>query len=985
LDEKTRSIFSASPDAIAIIDSNGTIVECNQAALDMFKYASKEEITSKNAFDSIAKRDQQKAKENMKKTMRQGSIKNVEYTFLTKDGREFPAELSAHAMRGHLGASTTLVAIIKDISERKQAQETLNESEKRYRGVIDNIGVGVAVISPKMEILGLNKQTQKWFPHIDVSKKPICYTAFNNPPRENICTYCPTCKTLKDGQVHESTTETPSGKKTINYRVISTALFDDKNEIVAAIEVVDDVTKQKQMEKKIKRYSKHLERLVEERTRRLRKSEEHFRSVADYASEAIITIDAHNAIVFWNKAAENLFGYSSNEAIGKPITIVMSEWARENHQKAMKRMVAAGMTESIGKPFEFTGMKRDGTEFPVELSFSVWKTANKTFFTGMMRDITDRKRTEMELRDSEEKYRNVSKKLASLMRSSAVMLHTTDQRQRLKTIAEAVREQGWGRVVISLRDEELNTIDVVTAGLTAEEEEYLKEHQSPGQVWRKRLSSMFEQYRLGEFYYLPWSDPLVQDQFKYALASNVAKEETVGWNPDDLLFVPLKLPSGQIVGIMSMDDPADGRCPTVESLAPLELFAHQAAVAIENAKLIQQVKEYAQDLEQKVEDRTAELRRSEEKLKGMFSASPDAITATDMNGYIVECNEQTLKMHGYTSRKELIDKSAFEFIKEKDRQKAMENLKKTFEQGSTKNAEYTMLRKDGSEFPAELSASIVRDASGNPTGFVAVTKDITERKRMEQQLFKSERLAAIGELAGMIGHDLRNPLTGIAGATYYLKTRSGLKMDAKAIEMLKIIGKDIEYSNKIINDLLEYSREMKLDLTESTPRNATNKALSSLKIPKRIQVLNMTQNKPVLEVDAEKLRRVFINIIRNAIDAMPKCGTLTIRSKRTKDDVAISFSDTGVGMSKENMGRIWTPLFTTKAKGMGFGLAICKRIAEAHEGKISVESALSKGSIFTVTIPLKPKTEEREQLWVNVPESLLPITMNQERHKRTSV
>ena len=107
------------------------------------------------------------------------------------------------------------------------------------------------------------------------------------------------------------------------------------------------------------------------------------------------------------------------------------------------------------------------------------------------------------------------------------MLHTTDLRERLKTVAEAVMEQGWTRVVISLRDENLNTTDLVTAGLTPKEEQYLREHQAPGDVWQKRLSSMFERFRLGEFYYLPWADPLVRKQFKYALRSKVPKQKTV--------------------------------------------------------------------------------------------------------------------------------------------------------------------------------------------------------------------------------------------------------------------------------------------------------------------------------------------------------------------------------------------------------------------------------------------------------------------------
>jgi signal transduction histidine kinase len=362
---------------------------------------------------------------------------------------------------------------------------------------------------------------------------------------------------------------------------------------------------------------------------------------------------------------------------------------------------------------------------------------------------------------------------------------------------------------------------------------------------------MFEKYRLGRFYYLPWSDPIVQEQFKHAVRSKMKKEDTVDWDPDDLLYIPLRLLGGRVVGIMSMDDPQDGRRPTKESLAPLELFAHQAAMAIENAKLMDQVKEYAGYLKEKVEERTRQL------------------------------------------------------------------------------------------------------------------------KEAEQRLLKSERLAAIGELAGMVGHDLRNPLTGIAFATYYLEKKNGSKIDGKSRKMLRIIEEDIERSNKIINDLLEYSREIRLELAEATPKSMVKEALATLEIPKNVQVQDKTRDQPRLKVDPKRMQRVFVNIIRNAFEAMPKGGQLAITSRKLETGVAFTFSDNGVGIPKDNIDKLWNPLFTTKAKGMGFGLPICKRFVEAHEGSISVESEVGKGTSFTVTMPLQPKLEQDEGVWVNLPEALI--------------
>jgi signal transduction histidine kinase len=445
------------------------------------------------------------------------------------------------------------------------------------------------------------------------------------------------------------------------------------------------------------------------------------------------------------------------------------------------------------------------------------------------------------------------------MKSSAEMIHSTELRQRLRAILEAIKGLGWRRVVLSVRNQDLDiekAEDIVTAGLTKEEQEFLWTNRQPGKVWQERLGQEFSRFRMGEFYYLPWGDPWVRRKFSAGtVASHLKPQEMVDWNPDDLLYAPLRLADGRTVGVVSVDDPLDGRRPTKESLAPLELFLHQAAVAIENAKLLQQLKEYSEHLEEKVEERTQELRD------------------------------------------------------------------------------------------------------------------------VQRQLLKSERLAAIGELAGMVGHDLRNPLTGITGATYYLRTKYGSAIDEKGKEMLEIIGKDIAYSNKIINDLLEYSREIKLEVTETNPRQILEEALSFVPVPENIQVVNNIQSRPKISVDAERMRRVFINIIKNAFDAMPNGGKLTITTKRTMQSLTFTFSDTGIGMSKETICKLWSPLFTTKARGMGFGLPICKRIVEAHEGKIFVESEIDKGTTFTVIVPIKQKpTEGGERIWVNEPGSLLLTT-----------
>jgi PAS domain S-box-containing protein len=237
-----------------------------------------------------------------------------------------------------------------------------------------------------------------------------------------------------------------------------------------------------------------------------------------------------------------------------------------------------------------------------------------------------------------------------------------------------------------------------------------------------------------------------------------------------------------------------------------------------------------------------------------------------------------------------------------------------------------------------------------------------------ERLGKAERFAAIGELAGMLGHDLRNPLTAIKNAVYYLDRKQGTSMDAKTREMFKVIDKSVEHANKIINNLLEYSKEISLEIEEATPKSLLDYILLMIQIPNHIKILDRTHDEPTIWVDSNKMERVFINLMKNAFDAMPEKGTLEIRSRQIGENIEFTFIDTGTGMSEQTKAKIFMPLFTTKAQGMGFGLAICKRIVEAHGGKITMESALGKGTTFTVTLPIEQKLKVKDDEYSITPQ-----------------
>lgn len=223
--------------------------------------------------------------------------------------------------------------------------------------------------------------------------------------------------------------------------------------------------------------------------------------------------------------------------------------------------------------------------------------------------------------------------------------------------------------------------------------------------------------------------------------------------------------------------------------------------------------------------------------------------------------------------------------------------------------------------------------------------------KIEKKMELNKKLAEIGQMSTMVAHDLRNPLQSITTSIFYLKK---FKIDAKNEKFdyaLNMIESSIHYSNNLINELLEYSSNIQLEVTKTKLQSIINQAISMSSIPKDISIINESKVESTLYLDVNKILRVFTNVIKNAIDVMPDGGILTITSGEVKDMVEICFSDTGCGISKENLKKIMNPFFTTKAKGIGLGLAICQRIVESHKGKITIESELKKGTTICIILP----------------------------------
>jgi len=366
------------------------------------------------------------------------------------------------------------------------------------------------------------------------------------------------------------------------------------------------------------------------------------------------------------------------------------------------------------------------------------------------------------------------------------------------------------------------------------------------------------------------------------------------------------------------------------------------------------------------------VKSSEERLQLMFQSVSEGIVCSDLEGKISDINKVALRMFNYDRSDEVIDRSLFEFIAETDHDKVRKNMRKMLITGISRRIEYTFLRKDGSEFPGELSASVIKDAEGKPVGLVAIVSDITERKQMEEQLILTDRLASIGEVASGIAHELNNPLTAVIGFSEMLLDRA-VPDDIR--EDLDTIYSEAKRAANVVRNLLTFARKHPLGKQPVNINGVIQKVLDIREYEQRVNNIQVdtrfSDDLPEITADGFQLQQVFLNMVINAEYFMTEAhrgGTLTITTEKASDVVRASLADDGPGISKEKLGHIFDPFFTTKevGKGTGLGLSICHGIITEHGGRIYAKSEAGKGAIFIVELPIADAASSGaidEQAW----------------------
>jgi PAS domain S-box-containing protein len=938
-EKKYRELADQLPVIVYEIDLNGRFTFVNEKAFEMTGYSHEEFEKGLNIRQMVVNEDLDKLKIRIQKALCKEKIDYAEYTILRKDGSTFPAIGCVNAIVRE-GKVAGLRGIVTDITEHKKTEQELIESEKKYRDIFENARDAIYVHDLKGKIISINKVVQEYG---YTQEQIVGRNILKFIPKKYWPKIIVALSQLARGKRVEGEIEvnTPFGTRSAEYR--SNPIIRD-NKVICVHSILRDITERKRAEGERRRF--------DEKLSALNTYGQNLNTAKSMEEIYCLTLDAMQKVLGFEYA--DLMMIDSNtlcivDHLGYPRSLTLKlplDGSKRGITTKVAKTGISALIPDITKNEDFTqieGLSSILSELavPIKIGHKILGVLNVE---------------SKELNAFDEKDQKLLEVLAS---HAATAMSNLRHVKNLEAYAREIRE--------SQEKFERFFMDNPEASV------YLD---SSSQILdiNPRFSKLFG-YTLDEVKGKHINDVLVPKD-KMSEGEKLDKEALKGYVNQDAVrkrkdgtLVPVSISAApitienEIIGIVGLYKDNTRRKRHEERLSALNVYGQ----GLNTAKSMEEIYGLTMD----VVEKTLGF-----EIAFFMIVDKDMLRVVDRRGYPesfsiklpLDGTKKGVSVKAVKTGKSI---NVSDVEKENDWVEFMPGIRsgldvpvkighKVLGVIGADSKKLNAFNEEDQEL-LEILASHAATAISNLEYAQNLERLVQERTQKlieaQKRLVQAERLAAIGEVAAMVSHDLRNPLAGIAGATYYLKTKLGEKIDEKTRGMLAMIEKDIEHSNQIITDLLDYSREIRLELRETTPQFMTKESLGLVRIPNNVQIVDSTCDMPKIEVDTARINRVFVNIIKNAIDAMPEGGTLTIKSTQDDSNLKIIFTDTGAGMSKEVMEKLWTPFFTTKARGMGLGLSICKRIVEAHAGGIFVESTVGQGTTFTVTLPVEPKSK----------------------------
>ena len=806
-----------------------------------------------------------------------------------------------------------------------EKERTISQAKQRFETLFNSVQDGIITFGRDLIIKTANRFMEKL---IDTPLKEIigksCYEVL--PPQ------CPAKVTFETGQPESYTYKRVVKGTTFYIEATTYPIIDDKGEINEVVALIHDITERMTYQEEIL-----------ELYREVAQTKEYLESLIDNSADAIITSDIDGYITSWNNGAERIYGFTEIEAIGKLLPMVPKSLL-DSEKKNIKKIKHG---ETI-KDIESLRQRKDGTPIEVSLTLSpiLDPTGNVIGISGISRDISAKKRVEKELiRRSQE--------LSRFHLIDSALRSTLDLDKLLRMILTAVTMSdgfGFNRAILFLVNEEQNILRGVMGVGPAS-------HEEAGKIWReisingKTLEDIINEIEIG---------PLRKDSFLDRLSQNLVisldgknvlslciKEKKffniLNARTDPMVepaliqqlgteafaVVPL-MAKDKAIGLIFVDNLFNKRPIKEDDLQFLMSFTSHVASAIENARLFEEVS----------------LAQSE--LKNIFESISDMVYFNDKDFNIHHINQAVIKKLGKTAD-EIIGKKCYQVFHGMDEPWSRCPHSKTINTGKPFVEELEDPNLGGIFV---VSSSPIFDSAGNITGTVHISRDITELHALRERLVSTERMAALGEMAAKVAHEIRNPLTSVGGFARRLEK----KVDGDLKEYTKIIIEEVNRLENILRDTIDFVKEARVIKRKTDLNELLGNIISLINlgvIEKGNTLIKDLPEYPIIAfVDPDRVKEAILNILTNANQATD-AGMITVRARQMGEEVVIEILDTGCGIKQDDLKRIFDPFFTTRTTGTGLGLAITSRIIGEHKGKIDVESIWGAGTKFTIYLPLK--------------------------------
>ncbi|MFC1480961.1 PAS domain S-box protein [Candidatus Neomarinimicrobiota bacterium] len=739
----------------------------------------------------------------------------------------------------------------------------------------------------------------------------------------------------------------------------------------------------------------------------LRESEERISTTLRSIGDAVIATDAKGIVTLMNPVAEGFTGWEEAEAIGKPLEDVfniINEQTKEQAENPVDRVLREGVV--VGLANHTVLIAKDGTRLPIDDSGApIWDEEGNIIGTVMVfRDITERKLVEEALRDSRQMLQTVLDSIPSAvfwkdrdsiyLGGNSIWLEVVGLKSSDEVAGKSDNDLPWGKKQADsfreydrkIMDSDIPEYDIIEPYLRADgthawaKTNKVPLHDTEGNVvgilgtyediTERKLTEQALRESEAQLRVLfdGIDDALfVHDQGGRILECNEAACRRLGYSRQELLAMTVK----------DIDKPEfakDYEKRLSEQLVKKHLICEGVHLAKDGRHIPVDINSSLIDYQGQIailavmrditERKLAEesLAKSEQDLRILYNNAMEGIFRTTPDGKFLFANPAMAKMFGYESVEDLLKiNTADQYIDAKQR----EEVKALYTQNDhIKNWESEMLRKDGSKVWVRISSSAVKDEDGNTKWYEGFVSDITESKKLEMELLKSQKIESVGLLAGGLAHDFNNALTSIQ----LQATVASLKeaVPTEVMEILEGIYQSVTKAKAITQQMLTFSKG-------GAPLRATTNivaliqesvqfALSGTNITPTFEIDHDLHNS---EVDQNQINQVISNLIINAQHAMPMGGKIKISGKNISvtptsqlgplkpgEYISISIEDQGHGIEPANLDKIFDPYFTTKQAGSGLGLFACYSIIDKHDGWLTAESEMGEGSTFTFYLPI---------------------------------